>query len=356
MVAPGAVNDDLPNGTATQSTTLEELLNDDSFGITSSSTANSDNDENREYNECLTTFVRGDVEGCLQKMHEYGYLTQESLEHNNDLFNLFQGACDDIKSFTTLDPRIKEIIRGHFTGDKTQLNDHMSNLPLPAKISMLNKYYKCCAKAIMMDVPENETKAQYLETQVRNSINRLSHQIESTNEDEVSELQQLVETYIFCIQITLLRKSKSPNLYKRLCESSPQLTDHFHKVSGSGTAEKYMLDRLETKQPRGKKPQRHHSNSSAAIPISSPPAPTEKIPPRMIQKHALQAIPQWQLIWQRYFSKIHFTRQTLLVLLLLLLISMKNIKKINKIPRLIFTASKSIIPHLTNVLKLLSSI
>lgn len=355
MVAPAAVNDDLPNGTATV-TTLEELLNDDSFGITSSSAANSDNDESREYNECLTTFVRGEVQECLQKMYEYGYLTQESLEHNNDLFNLFQGACDDMKSFTNLDPGIKEVIRNNFTGDIRQLNDHMSNISLAPRIFMSNKYYKCCVKVIKMDVPENETKAQYLETRVKNSINRLSYEVEGKDDDEVSELQQLVETYIFCIQISLLRKSKSPNLYKRLCESSPQLTHHFQKASGNGTVEKHILDRLEAKHPRVKKPQRRHSNSSAAIAISSPTAPTEKTLPRMVQKHALQAIPQWKLMWQRYFSKIHFTRQTLLVLLLLLLISIKNVKKINKIPRQILMASKSIIPHLTSVLKLLSSI
>lgn len=194
----------LPDGGASTVTTLEELLNDESFSYSASSIAF---DEDTKYHECLTMFIAGDPERCLQKMYEYGLLSKESIQNNDKVFNLFQEACYAIGNFNRFGFRLQDVILENFTGDPQVLQCHLMNCTLASEISILNRYYRCSAKALLMEKPINEEKATGLEIQTRRTIARIGSRVRVP--DEALEFQQLIGTYIFTIQIKLLQKTPS---------------------------------------------------------------------------------------------------------------------------------------------------
>ncbi|CCE94222.1 Pex15p TDEL_0H03630 [Torulaspora delbrueckii] len=339
----------LPDGGASTVTTLEELLNDESFNYSASSIAF---DEDTKYHECLTMFIAGDPERCLQKMYEYGLLSKESIQNNDKVFNLFQEACYAIGNFNRFGFRLQDVILENFTGDPQVLQCHLMNCTLASEISILNRYYRCSAKALLMEKPINEEKATGLEIQTRRTIARIGSRVRVP--DEALEFQQLIGTYIFTIQIKLLQKTPSFSLYKKLCDRIPNLSDQLKKWPSTykeKTIEGQILSQLEHMYSKAKKQHQRRRTNSAAISESVKPSTQVTA-----KKDKLQRPVNWLSLWHKYFSRMNLSRQNLLFLLIFLLISLQITKKLVKFPIFFTQFSRKILIQLKSILSLLSSV
>lgn len=348
-----------------ETTTLNDLLKDDKFGVEESTMSNEEYNQGQLYQQCLSSFIRGDPKDCLEKMYEFGFLVPQVLIESNQAYALFQGACDAIKNFNNLGTSLQKVVRTTFTGDTNRLKNHFNGKPRSVEIAILNRYYRCCAKVLQMDSIPNGSKISYLETELRNDIDRHSNEPLFQDSESIIELQQLAETYIFHIQIGLMHKPISPYLYHGLCESVSGLSENLNKSIGNDkTIEQRILQRLESKQRKSKKP--------TNITNSSPPHPDtatiekHSLPPKSPeqdhqehqqgQRQQLQATPKWLNICYRYISKFEVSRQTLLIALLLFFLSARKIKGISRIPHYIVQSARSTMPYLRNLLRVLSSI
>lgn len=345
----------LPDGVASGGTTLDELLDDESFGYSPNSVA-LENGYITKYNDCLTTFVAGDADRCLQKLYEYGLLTSESLQNNDKTSSLFQEACYATGNFSHLGFRLQDIIRQYFTGDLQSLHRQLAGCSLANEISVSNKYYRCCAYALLLTQPVVHEKAIELEDATRRTIAKYSSNV--NEQDEASEIEQLVGTHIFHIQIKLLQRVPSTTLYKKLVARIPNLSDLLQNWPSSyrdETIESHILSQLELKHSKVKKQHQRHRNNSVAAP--EPTVPTAKdVIPTTSKKSELRKAPRWVLLWRNYFSRIDLSRQSLFFLLFFLLLSLKSTKKWTKFPKILGQASRSLFLQLKGVLSLLGSI
>lgn len=343
--------DSLPDGTQSADTTLEDLLNDESLGC--SSNFNSlGNEEQRHFQECLAVFIKGDCEESIQKMYEYGFLTQASLQTNYKHFNLFLEACYSTGSFRSLGFRLQEVALQTFTGNSQIVQYHLKEAPKSAQASIWNKYYSCCVKTALINQPRGQEEFINLENDARRAISRLVK--EASSPDEATELEKLVDTYIFGIQIEVLQKTRSTALYKQLCYHVPNLGSRLsslRSVHKGKTVEEDILSRLESKPAKKKQP-RQRSKSITDKKAVGPKPPLKKAN----ETKAVQVIPKWRSLWPKFFSKIRLSRQNLLLVLFVLLASLQSIKKLAKIPRFFASFLRNLIPHLKNLLRLLSSI
>lgn len=320
-------------------TTLDDLLKDDKFGVEESPVSNRNYDDRHLYQLCLSSFIRGDSKDCLEKMHEFGFLVPQILAENDQMYALFQGACDAIINFNNLGSSLQKVVRTMFTGDTNHLQNHIKDKPRSFEIAILNRYYRCCAKVLQMDSPENGPKIGYLEAKVRNDINKHSSVPLFQDPESVVELEQLAETYIFHIQVGLMHKPVSSYLYQRLCESASGLSSNLDKIFGNGkTVEQRILERLESKQRKSKKsrsittsqPHGDITTTEKPLPVPESPKQSKQVQQQKQQQRQgqgqedqLQATPRWFHICHRYISRFEFSRQTLVIALLLLLLSAK---------------------------------
>ncbi|GAV48822.1 hypothetical protein ZYGR_0N02270 [Zygosaccharomyces rouxii] len=354
-------------------TTLDELLKDDKFGFEESPVSNRNYNEGQLYQLCLASFIRGDSKDCLEKMYEFGFLESQILAENDQVYALFQGACDAIKNFNSLGTNLQKVIRATFTGDTNHLENHIAGKPRSFEIAILNRYYRCCAKVLQMDSAVNGPQISYLETKVRNDIDKHSSVPLFQDPESIVELEQLAETYIFHILVGLMHKQVSSYLYKRLCESASGLSDNLNNIIGNGkTVEQRILERLESKERKSKK---SRSITSSSRPHGDTTTTEKKLPspesPKQVQQfqehdqqqgqgqgqeQQLQAAPKWLHICYRYINRFKFSRQTLVIALLLLLLSARKIRGISRIPNYIAQTTRAAAPHLRNLLRLLSSI
>ncbi|QLQ81666.1 hypothetical protein HG537_0F04270 [Torulaspora globosa] len=336
--------DILPDGIQSADATLEDLLNDESLGY-SSNLNPLENEEQRHFQDCLAVFIRGDCEESIQKMYEYGFLTQASLQTSYKYFNLFLEACYSIRSFQNLGFRLQEVVQQTFTGDCQIVKYHLKEAPKSSQASMWNKYYNCCVKAALINQSRGQEDFINLENDARKVISKL------VQEPTYSiELQKLVDTYIFGIQIEVLQKTRSTALYKQLCYHVPNLGSRLsslRSVHKGKTVEEDILSRLESKPVKIKKQPRQHSKS---VTIAKPPLKKTN------ETKTVQVIPKWRSLWPKFFSKIHLSRQNLLLVLLIFLASLQSIKKLSKIPRFFANFLRKLAPQLKNLLRLLSTI
>lgn len=341
----------LADGKSSSETTLKELLEDDS--LTSSCVVN---EADARYHDCLTTFIAGDPEGCIQKMYEYELLLNYSLMSDWKLFSLFQEACYAVGSFSRLGFRLKDVIRRTFTGDPRVLNTGLANDSLSSEICLLNKYYRCSAFALLMDESSSKDKAISLEDHVRRTIGKVCPRI--SGQREATEFELLIETFIFLVQTRVLKKSPSASLYKKLCERVPELSAKLQQWSsthGEETIENHILSQLQLKHSKTKKHrQRSQSSSTVNTGKPNPPAikPTAQVSPK---QNKLQNLSKWQSLLRNYISKVSFKRQNLLFLLILLLISLKSARKLSKLSIFFTRISSTVLVQLKALLKLLSS-
>lgn len=347
--------DSLPDGIQSADTTLEDLLKDESLGNRPDSNNMVDEDQ-RHYQDCLAVFIGGQFEEALQKMYEYGFLSQESLQTTHRNFDLFLEACNSIKSYKRLGFRLQDAIHETFTGDSQIVQEHLNDTSQKSQASTWNKYYRCCVKTLLMDQPADPEKSMNLENGVRRTISKLARELHGS--EEAPELEELVETYIFGIQIEVLQKPRSTALYKRLCYHVPSLGSQLstlHSIHKGKNIEEYILSKLETKPIKTKKQSRQHSKSMTENKLN---ISTNKTPlaARTSNVKAIQVVPKWKSLWPKYFSKLHLSRQNLLFLLFFLLVSLQSVKKLVKIPRFFTNFLRTLAPQLRNLMKLLSSI
>lgn len=353
--------------------TLDKLLKDDKFGLEDVQVEDTKNHEERSYQACLGAFIRGEAKECLEKMYELDLLKLETLNRNEQVYALFQGACDAIKNFDTLGTTLHGVTREVFTGTTTQLRNHLLGKTRPFEIAILNRYYRCCAKVLQLDSPVSQVKIDFLEAKMRDEIDRHSCEPWVEDTDSAVELQQLVETYIFHVQIALLHRPASAALYQELSEAAPGLSKSLSLISTNGkTVEQHVLDRLETKQRKSKKPNRRvisaptHSTTTPENALLSPESgdnatttsnnPIVNPTARQHQNRQLQSTPVWMRICQRFINKFKSSRQTMLIALVLLLLSARKIKGLSRLPEYVRMATRNALPYIQNVLKLLSSI
>ncbi|AQZ12124.1 PEX15 (YOL044W) [Zygosaccharomyces parabailii] len=357
-------------GDGPDKTTLNALLNDNNFGLDNEEVAD---DKSQEYQTCLAAFIRGDSKECLEKMHEFNFLKPEILIANEQIYALFQGACDTVKSFNTLGSSLQAIVKITFRGDITQLRSHISGKSRALQIAISNRYYRCCAKVLQMDSPENEVKTEYLESKIKSNISYHSSQSLTEDPDAILELQQLVETYIFYVKVALMHKEASKSLYEELIETIPNLSHNFSQITSNGkSVENCVLDHLEMKQRKSKQPTRKSNlvrglstgaqekrapsispaeitNSTSAVTTIIEPASTE-------DQRGLYVSTGWLRICYRFIDKYKFSRQNIVIALVLLLLSARKIKGFSKLPDYITKTIKAAFPHIQNALKLLTSV
>ncbi|QLL34054.1 hypothetical protein HG536_0F03790 [Torulaspora globosa] len=344
----------LPNGIQSADTTLEDLLNDESLGCPSNFNIVG-NEEQRHFQDCLAVFIRGDCEDTIQKMYEYGFLTQTSLHTTYKYFNLFLEACYSVSSFRSLGFRLQEVVHQTFTGDPQTVQYHLKGAPKNSQASMWSKYYSCCVRAALMNQLRGQQASINLENGARRVISSLAK--ETSGPDEAAELEKLVDTYIFGIQIEVLQKTPSTALYKQLCYHVPNLGSRLsslRSIHKGKTVEEDILSRLETKPVKIKKQPRQHSkpvtDNKAVGPTSKPPLKKTR------ETNTVQVIPKWRSLWPKFFSKVYLSRSNLLLILFLFLASFQSIKKLAKIPRFFTSFLRNLAPHLKNLLRLLSTI
>ncbi|AQZ13428.1 PEX15 (YOL044W) [Zygosaccharomyces parabailii] len=358
-------------GDGPDKTTLNQLLNDNKFGLDNVEVADN---KKQEYQNCLAAFIRGDSKECLEKMHEFNFLKPEILIANEQIYALFQGACDTIKSFSTLGSSLQAIVKMTFSGDITQLRSHISGKSSALQIAISNRYYRCCAKVLQMDSPGNEVETEYLESKIKNNISYHSSQSLAEDPDAILELQQLVETYIFYVKVALMHKEASRSLYEELIETIPNLSHNFSQITSNGKSiENCVLGHLELKQRKSKLPARKPNlihglatgakekrappiepseikNSTSAITTIIKPASTEG------QRGQLHVSTGWLHVCYRFINKYKFSRQNIVIALLLLLLSARKIKGFSKLSEYVTKTIKAAFPHIQNALKLLTSV
>lgn len=371
------VDGKLPNGgQPDQETTLEDLLNDDSFGVDSFTTAY-DGFDGPKYCECLTTFVEGNSEECMEKLHNYGFLEPHLLQGSSELLGLFLGAFEAITSFSTLSVGTQRSITRSLEGTSDDIWNYSGDIPIKPRILLVTQYCKCCAKLFSTDPIKYSDNGRSLEFSMRTAIIQFSSKLpEDADKGMISRLQQAVETYLFDIQVGLLQRASSVSLYQKLCADSTSLSSCFQNTIDTHSGkpiEELITGRLEPKQQIKTKNPRHGRQSHHAHPrtisTASPVSPRASdasllAAPRTqvgqnkqnTRSKQLEAVSKWTYRWLRYSNKIHFSRQTALVVILLLLISTKNLKKFAALPVYFSGAYRRLLPHLSNVLRLLSSI
>ncbi|GCE97581.1 hypothetical protein ZYGM_003921 [Zygosaccharomyces mellis] len=354
-------------------TTLDNLLKDDKFGVGEPSIVNKGYGKGQIYQQCLSSFIRSDPKNCLEKMYEFNLLVPQILAKDDQVYALFQSACDAIISFNNLGTSLQKVVRTIFTGDTNHLQSHIDGKPSSFEIALLNRYYRCCAKVLQMDSPANEPKISYLETRVRNDIDKHSSGPLFQDPESITEMQQLTETYIFYIQVGLMHKPVSSYLYQKLCESASGLSENLNKNIGNGkTIEQRILEQLDSKQRKSKKSRSILSSSQqrgnmAAVEehlsTSEPPKQNLQNEPQEQRQHQeqeqeqqLQRTPKWFHICYKYINRFELSHRTLVIILLLLLLSVRKIRGISRVPNYIIQGTRAAMPHLQNLLRLLSSI
>lgn len=345
----------LSDGVQSADMTLEDLLNDESLSCSSNFERIEESDQ-RKYQDCLVLYIGGDAEKALQKMYEYGFLTHDSLRNEDKYFTLCLEICHSIHDFRRLGFSLQEVIRQTFTGERQVVEDHLHDQALVPQVLTWCKYYSCCVSASLMDKPTDQSRALKLENDLRGFISRMTKELGTLV--DVPGFEELIETYIFGVQIKILEKPRSTALYKQLCHQVPSLGTRLsvlHSIQKGKTVEQYLLSKLDTKSAKPKKQLRHHSRSlTEKRPIVTSKKPSQE--PKPAENASMQVVTRWKSLCVKYFNKAHLSGQGLLFLLIILLMSFQSAKKLAKIPRFFTKFSASLVTQLKNLLRLLSSI
>ncbi|CAI4052727.1 hypothetical protein SUVZ_15G1100 [Saccharomyces uvarum] len=366
---------------------LRDLLNDDLFNSHSESTKSKNDERNEVFQECLNLFIKGEIKDCLEKMSEVGFIDLSIFKSNPMILDLFVSACDLVPNFNDLCLTLKGEVLNTFTLDDPRCIEIQEIILKDLnKLLIINKLFRCCIKAIQSnetEYMEHERNILDVESQIRNFI--LAYTTKMRTTVDVFGLQELIEIFIFQVQVKLEHKKLSKNLYWALCKTLPNLSSTLKGLHSfkNESIEDAILNSIDTKiqknmtkskaKSKGMKQKIHHFQE----PLLHDDAKVRSKVDSASRRHNFIDIgevnnngtitrkPQHDItilvgsFWtalKNHFTKKMMSKNGLLLGGLLLLLCVKRYKSLMAVFRHVPTAFRSVFPYIVQLLKLLASI
>lgn len=238
------------------SDSVRTLLQDDLFNQENNNSID-ENEISAEYQSCMTLFVTGQIKECLEAMFENNLLSEDTLNHDKSVYELYLSACNELTNFQELGVTLKQIVRNTFTGDiKNDVGiNHYTNEIIDEQIEFWNKYFKNCT--MTLKIRKDKDAVYGIEVELKQVIVQCSNQISNAikpaiSDKTISYLQELVHMYIFDIEIGIIGNKKNRKLYDSLCSSVPHLSEILSSsngVSGQSYEDKLLAQLRNKKVP-----------------------------------------------------------------------------------------------------------
>lgn len=366
---------------------LRDLLNDDLFNNHGKSTKSENDERNEVFQECLNLFIKGEIKDCLERMYEAGFIHLGIFKSNPMILDLFVSACDLVSNFNELGLTLKGEVLNTFTLDHPRCIEIQEIILKDLnKLLIINKLFRCCIKAIQSggtEYMERERTILDVESEIRNFI--LAYTTKMRTTVDVFGLQELIEIFIFQVQVKLEHKKLSPNLYWALCKTLPNLSatlKGLHLLKNE-SIEDAILNSIDTKiqknltksktKSKGMKQKIHHFqepllHDDAKVRLKADNAYRKRNSidigkvdhnetiPRKPQHDITILVGSFWTALKNHFTKRMLNKNGLLLGGLLFLLCVKRYKSLMAIFRHVPTAFRSVFPHIVQLLKLLASI
>lgn len=255
------------------SQSVRSLLEDDLF-----KTGGDDNAKDAEeeaYQQCMSLFIGNEVKRCLEMMLDSGLLVADVPVK---VYDLALTAFSRVPNFQNLGVSLKNVARDMFTGEYSSLlgDEYYSHSP-ESSLEFLHNYFTCCVRTVpITHDPEFPVVVQdHLKQALVQQCGLLKDREESSAVCALPYLQKLVQIYIFDLEIRYMSSTKSPQLYTRLCQGVPNLSELLSKHADrtGATYEQLILSQLETvpkEKPKAEfKPQPSSGKSAEPSPDKS---------------------------------------------------------------------------------------
>ncbi|SMN20030.1 similar to Saccharomyces cerevisiae YOL044W PEX15 Phosphorylated tail-anchored type II integral peroxisomal membrane protein required for peroxisome biogenesis [Maudiozyma saulgeensis] len=258
--SPSVSQEITPTGFSSDGEPLSEsvrsLLNDNIFKENEQALSDKQKsyDRDRAYHKCLSLFIRGNIKECLESMAENNLLSEEFLNGNIEVYDLYLTASNEISDFQDLGVTLKNVVRDTFSGDMKSLKMiHHYTSDIEKEMEFWSKYFNNCIKTIRIRRNDNEF-AISLQDELKQVLLKCTNKISKEEADEevtiptMLYLQKLVYLYIFELEIENLGSKPNVKLYHKLCSSIPHLSEILTNniTDGNDTScEASILARLE---------------------------------------------------------------------------------------------------------------
>lgn len=246
------------------SESVRSLLEDDLFK-TANNLPNSIRLDKKElmYQQYLSLFVKGKLLESLEKMGKDGLLSDME---DMRIFDLYLTMCAELPTFEKFDVKLLDIAKKNFDGRfEETINNDFYKKNLLTELEFLNKYFNCCIKILRLN--HNVDTILFLEEQLKYVISQYTAKIAKLSDNPelmfiILNLQELVKKYIIELEIGFSNSKKSPKLYSKLCSTVPNLSSVLSKYEYANgiSYEVHILSQLEdhsvhknTKSPTNEK-------------------------------------------------------------------------------------------------------
>lgn len=330
--------------------TLQDLLKDSRFQDVQQE--GSLNTQQAQYSTCINLYIKGDKKACLERMFTYELLAKETLRSNLNIWKLFLSICFDTP-FEVFGVSIQNVLKREFSvTDIPQVRSLVQGEPIGEQIGIMIKYLTCILKCHSFFVAEETARPNDLETSTRDFIINISGTAQT--KDDVRQLKDLVEFYLLDLQVTALRKRKSPALYEDICEQVPGLHSQFSVENGGNpTFEAELLTKLS--DPIKKKSRKAlRKKKSKSLPMGTP-APSTLGVTKNLQPLDVPKTLRWLHSLKKLLSFRHSSR-ALAVIILAILFSVKRAQTLSIIANRGIQATKVLFKYIYNIIQILLSI
>ncbi|EJS41790.1 pex15p [Saccharomyces arboricola H-6] len=365
---------------------LRDLLNDDLFNK-NDETTNSRNDEiNEIFQECLNFFIKREINNCLEKMSEAGFIDLAVFKANSMILDLFISACDIVPNLNELGLTLKGEILNAFTLDDPRCIEIQKIIFKDLnKLLVINKFFRCCIKVIQLNEDDCMKREGYIleiESIISNFIFSYTTKMRTTV--DIFGLQELIEIFILQVKVRLEHKKLSEKLYWTLCKTSTSLSPTLQGLYLSKDVSienavlasinnKLQKDKMKYKdKQKGVKQKLHHFQEPLLHDDSKEQSMVENEPNQRNSTDGVVdysgTIPHkaknditvftgsfWTALKHHFTGKL-LNKNGLLLGGLLLILCVKRYKSLMAIFRHVPTAFRSVYPHIVGLLKLLASI